>query len=247
MNRGIATIALLAAGLAADGLRAQAPPAPAGAEGEATVNTLTAAEKKEGWELLFDGKSLDSWRGYRTKDLPGGWSARDGALRFDPPADGQSADIVTQKQYEDFELALEWAVEPAGNSGIFFRVSEDTPRTYETGPEYQVLDNTGHRDGQKAETSAGSNYALHPPVKDVTRPVGEWNEARIRVEGAHVEHWLNGTKLLEYELWTPEWKALVAASKFASMPRYGLNHKGHIALQNHGDPVRFRNLKIRPL
>ncbi|HVR30099.1 MAG TPA: DUF1080 domain-containing protein, partial [Thermoanaerobaculia bacterium] len=177
------------------------------------------------------------------------WSAAGGVLRFDPPGEGAGprADIVTKDEYGDFELALEWAVGPAGNSGIFFRVSDDAQRTYETGAEYQILDNAGHRDGQRAVTSAGSNYALHAPVEDVTRPLGEWNEARIRVEGQRVEHWLNGTKLLEYELWTDEWKAMVAASKFAAMPRYGLNRKGHIALQDHGDPVRFRNLKIRPL
>ena len=215
--------------------------------GKPAANTLTKEEKAAGWKLLFDGSGLEHWRGFRMKKIPAGWSAADGVLRFDPPTEGARADIVTKNQYKDFELALEWAVTPGGNSGIFFRVSEDTERTYETGAEYQVLDNAGHRDGQKPVTSAGSNYALHPPVKDVTRPVGEWNEARIRVEGARVEHWLNGTKLLEYELWTDDWKAQVAASKFAAMPGYGLNEKGHIAIQDHGDEVRFRNLKIRRL
>jgi hypothetical protein len=179
--------------------------------------------------------------------IPAGWKVDEGAIHFVPPTEGQRADIVTKKQYENFELALDWAVTPGGNSGIMFRVSEDKARTYETGAEFQVLDNAGHADGKKPVTSAGSNYALHAPVKDVTRPVGEWNEARIRVEGAHVTHWLNGTKLLEYDLWSPEWKALVAASKFAAMPGYGLNKSGHIALQDHGDHVRFRNVKIRSL
>ena len=241
-------IVLLAATLAA-GTATQAAPPAKGAGDAAMANTLTDAEKKEGYELLFDGKSLDSWRGYKMEGLPAGWSAKDGAIRFDPPAAGvgERADIVTKKEYGDFELALEWAVTPGGNSGIMFRVSEDKPRTYETGAEYQVLDNAGHDDGKKPVTSAGSNYALHAPVKDVTRPVGEWNEARLRVEGAHVTHWLNGTKLLEYDLWSPEWKALVAASKFAAMPGYGLNHKGRFALQDHGNEVRYRNLRIRPL
>jgi hypothetical protein len=219
------------------------------AERSAPPNTLTAEETAAGWKLLFDGETLDRWRGFNMKDLPAGWSVRDGVVRFDPPAEGagERGDLITKRQYESFELALDWAVTPGGNSGIFFRVSEDAKRTYETGPEFQVLDNAGHKDGEKPVTSAGSNYALHAPVEDVTRPVGEWNEARIKVDGAHVEHWLNGTKLLEYDLWTDEWKQLVAASKFAQMPRYGLNRSGHIALQDHGNEVRFRNLKIRPL
>jgi hypothetical protein len=223
----------------------------AAAEGGAAVdNALSAAEQREGWELLFDGKTLDSWRGYKMQSIPAGWSVENGAIRFVPPKEGtggQRADVITKKQYQDFELVVEWAVTPGGNSGIFFHVSETTPRTYETGPEFQVLDNAGHQDGKKPVTSAGSNYALHAPAKDVTRPLGEWNEARIRVEGAHVTHWLNGTKLLEYDLWTPEWKALVAASKFGAMPGYGLDKTGHIALQDHGNDVKFRNLKIRAL
>ena len=242
-------IVLLAATLAA-GTATQAAPPAKGAGDAAMANTLTDAEKKEGWDLLFDGKSLDAWRGFKMAGLPAGWSPRDAAIRFDPPAEGtsgQRADLVTKKQYGDFELALEWAVTPGGNSGIMFRVSEDKARTYETGAEYQVLDNAGHADGKNPVTSAGSNYALHAPVKDVTRPVGEWNQARLRVEGAHVTHWLNGTKLLEYDLWTPEWKALVEASKFKAMPGYGLEKTGHIALQDHGNDVRFRNLKIRSL
>jgi len=239
----------LAAVLAVAGPAVQSATLDDGDEDATVANTLTEAEKKDGWQLLFDGKSLDAWRGYRMTDLPAGWSVRDGAIRFDPPAAGvgERADIVTKQQYEDFELALEWAVTPGANSGIMFRVSEDKPRTYETGAEYQVLDNAGHADGKKPVTSAGSNYALHAPLKDVTRPVGEWNEARIRVVGARVTHWLNGTQLLEYELWSPDWKALVAASKFAAMPGYGLSKKGHIAIQDHGNEVRFRNVKIRPL
>jgi hypothetical protein len=216
------------------------------AAAQAPPNTLTAEEKAAGWQLLFDGKSLEHWRGFRMQEIPAGWSVSEGAIRFVPPTEGTRADIITREQYQDFELALEWAVVPGANSGIFFHVSEDTQRTYETGPEFQVLDNAGHRDGQKPETSAGSNYALHP-VEDVTRPVGEWNEARIRVEGARVTHWLNGSKLLEYKLWTGKWKRLVAASKFAAMPGYGLNRTGHIALQDHGDDVRFRNVRIRRL
>jgi len=220
--------------------------------GDNMANTLTAAEKKDGWKLLFDGKSLDAWRGYKMQTLPVGWTVEDGAIHFmpppkDAPAAGQRQDIITKEQYQDFELVVEWAVTPAGNSGIFFHVAETGARTYETGPEFQVLDNKGHKDGEKPVTSAGSNYALHAPVKDVTKPIGEWNEARITVKGAHVTHSLNGTKLLEYDLWTPEWKAMVEASKFKAMPGYGLEKTGHIALQDHGDHVMFRSIKIRAL
>jgi hypothetical protein len=128
-----------------------------------------------------------------------------------------------------------------------FHVTQDGGQTYETGPEFQVLDNAGHKDGGNSMTSAGSNYALHPPVRDVTRPIGEWNEVRLIVNGAHVEHWMNGVKLLEYELWSDDWNARVKASKFNKMPHYGRAKRGHIALQDHGDPVWYRTIKIRPL
>jgi hypothetical protein len=142
---------------------------------------------------------------------------------------------------------LEWKVGPAGNSGIMFRVTGDAKLPYETGPEMQVLDNAGHKDGAAPVTAAGSNYALHAPVRDVTRPVGEWNAVRLVVRGAHVEHWLNGVKLLEYELWSPDWEARVKASKFATMPGYGRAKRGHLVLQDHNDPVWYRNIRVRPL
>ncbi|HET6201730.1 MAG TPA: DUF1080 domain-containing protein [Planctomycetota bacterium] len=209
----------------------------------APPNTLTEAEKAAGWRLLFDGKTTAGWRGFRKEKCPDGWKAVDGALSRVDKAD----DIVTEEEFGDFELSLEWKIAKGGNSGIFFGVTEDHDTVWQTGPEFQILDNAGHKDGGNTMTSAGSNYALHAPAKDATRPVGEWNEARIRVEGAKVEHWLNGVKLLEYELGSPEWKALVAASKFASMPDYGTRKKGRIALQDHGDAVSYRSIKIRPL
>ncbi|MEM6705561.1 MAG: DUF1080 domain-containing protein [Acidobacteriota bacterium] len=213
----------------------------------AETNGLSADEAADGWQLLFDGNSLEHWRGFKMEELPAGWKVEDGTIVFAPPESGTRGDIVTKEQFENFELVVEWAVTPAGNSGIFFRVSEDASRTYSTGPEFQILDNGGHRDGQRAETSAAANYALHAATSDVTRPVGEFNEARLRVDGDQVTHWLNGEKVVEYRLWTDEWKAMVAASKFASMPGYGLNKRGHIALQDHGDLVRFRNVKVRRL
>ena len=237
------TVALLAAVLAVP-LRAVAADA-----GAPPVNQLSAEERSQGWKLLFDGASLERWRGYQMDRVPDGWSVQDGTIRFaKPTAEGaQRADLVTKKQYGDFELRLEWKLTPGGNSGVMFRVSEDAERSYHTGPEMQILDNAGHRDGGSPLTSTGSNYALHPPVRDATRPVGEWNQVRIVARGPHVEHWLNGVKVVEYELWTEDWKAKVKASKFAQWPGYGLETKGHIVLQDHDNEVWFRNLAVRRL
>jgi hypothetical protein len=244
----------LGAALLALALLVLAPVAFAGAAraadvDQAAMNSLTAAEKAQGWKLLFDGERLAKWRGYRMKRVPDGWSVVDGTIRFARPAleGAQRADLVTRKKYSSFELRLEWKVTPGGNSGVMFRVTEGAERSYHTGPEMQILDNAGHRDGASPLTSAGSNYALHAPARDVTRPVGEWNEARIVARGPHVEHWLNGEKVVEYELWSADWKAKVQASKFAQWPRYGLETRGHIVLQDHDNEVWFRNLAVRRL
>lgn len=209
---------------------------------EAPLNQLTAEEEAAGWKLLFDG-TLDAWRGYRHQDAPGGWSAVGGSLALTPGADGGT--LITREQFADFELALEWKVAEGGNSGVFYRATEAERAPYWTGPELQVLDNEGHPDGWTPETSAGANYALHAPAEDVTRPAGEWNQVRIVVRGARVEHWMNGVRIVEYELWTDEWRAAVAATKFAEWPGYGMAEAGHIGLQDHGDPVWFRNIRIR--
>jgi hypothetical protein len=159
----------------------------------------------------------------------------------------RAGDIITRKQFSDFELELEWKVGPRGNSGVFYRATEGTRRIYENSPEMQILDNTGHADGRNSLTSAGANYGLNAPPSDVTRPVGEWNTARVVARGARVEHWLNGVKVAEYEMWSDPWKALVAASKFAQWPAYGWADRGYIGLQDHGDVVQFRGLRIREL
>jgi hypothetical protein len=159
----------------------------------------------------------------------------------------RGGDLMTVDQFGDFELRLEWKVAKNGNSGIMFRVTDEGGQTYETGPEFQILDNGGHKDGRDPMTSAGSNYAMHPPVRDVTRPIGEWNEIRLIVRGAHVEHWMNGVKLLEYELWSDDWNKRMKASKFAKMPAYGRARRGHLVLQDHGDLVWYRNIKIKEL
>jgi hypothetical protein len=199
------------------------------------------------WVTLFDGSNLDQWRGFQRDDVPSGWRIEEGTLAFVPGTEG--GDLITREQYDDFELELEWRISEGGNSGIFYRVSEDAEysRTYQTGPEFQVLDNDGHSDGVTEAHRAGANYALHAPSRDVTRPVGEWNTVRIVADSAHVEHWLNGEKIVEYEQWSDEWQRLVDESKFIDMPGYGQYHRGHIALQDHGDRVWYRNVRIRPL
>ena len=195
------------------------------------------------WESLFDGESLRGWRGFRRDHAPAGWQAVDGAIR----RVGGGGDLVTEDQFGDFVLELEWQVAEGGNSGLFFRVSEEEDAVWRTGPEMQILDDANHPDGADPRTSAGSNYALHAPREDVALGPGEWNRVRLEVRGPRVRHWLNGVLVVEYELWSEDWEKLVAASKFGAMPGYGRRSRGHIALQDHGDPVAFRNLRVQRL
>lgn len=223
---------------------AAAMPAPESGPSHAASSELSVQEIDEGWRVLFDG-TLHGWRGYRRDDVPGGWSAEAGLLRFTPGKEG--GDIMTVDQFEDFELALEWRIEEGGNSGVFFRVTEAEEYPFWTGPEMQILDNANHGDGQNPTTSAGAAYGIYAPIRDVTHAVGEWNQARIRVDGRRVTHWLNGVEILSYELGSDEWEALVKETKFVDWPRFGREPRGHIALQDHGDPVWFRDVKLRVL
>jgi len=207
------------------------------------VNTLTDLERAHGMQLLFDGKSTAGWRGYEQQACPAGWQVVDGALT----RVAEAGDIVTVDEYQDFLLEFEWQVAPGANSGVMFHLSEDHDAPWETGPEYQILDDRAHADGLDPRTSAGSNYAMHAPSADVTRPAGEWNRARILVCGPHVEHWLNGQKIVEYELWSADWEQRVAQCKWKDRPDYGRRSSGRIALQDHGDRVAFRNLAIQRL
>lgn len=215
-----------------------------GAAAAAGPNSLTAQERDEGWRLLFDGRTTEGWRGFQLDHVPEGWQAVDGALTRVAAGAG---DLITVDQFTDFELTLEWRVEPGGNSGIFFRATEDVGRIYEGAPEIQVLDDERHPDGQSQLTAAGSNYGLHPAPEGVVRPAGEWNEVRLIVRGPHVEQWMNGVRVVEYELWSPDWERRVRESKFAEWPEYGRATQGHIGLQDHGDRVAFRNVRIREL
>ena len=204
---------------------------------------VTAMAPDTGWRALFDGRTTAGWRGYRRPDMPAGWEVVDGALT----RTGPGGDIITVDQFGNFELELEWMVAPGGNSGIFYRVTEVGEAGYHTGPEMQVLDDAAHADGLSRLTAAGSAYGLYPAPPGVVKPAGEWNAVRIVVRGAHVEHWLNGTKVVAYELGSPDWEAKVKASKFAQWPGYGRAPRGHIALQDHGDRVAYRNIRIREI
>jgi hypothetical protein len=213
-------------------------------------NTLTEAEIADGWRLLFDGKTTAGWRVFKS-DTIRGWEVKDGELIAlgEAGPEGEANDIITNDQFENFELSLEWKVSPQANSGIFFNVVEEEPykTVYATGPEYQIVDDLGWPGGLLETQRAGANYDMHAPAKKVSKPAGEYNQARIAVKDGHVEHWLNGEKIVEYQLWTPEWEELVKNSKWKDFPGYGQARKGHIALQDHGNIIWFRNIKIREL
>lgn len=211
----------------------------------AEPNTLTPAEKSHGWKLLFDGQSLTGWRSLASEAPPSGWQAVDGTLSLGPKGGG--GDILTAEAYGDFELSLEWKVAKATNSGIIYRVGLGEKHTYLTGPEYQILDNVGGEDNHPPSHTAAALYDLVAPPQDFTKPVGEWNVARIRVRGWHVEHWLNGHKVVDVDLASPAGKALIAGSKFHDWPKFASLLRGHIALQDHGHAVSFRSIRIREL
>jgi Domain of Unknown Function (DUF1080) len=205
-------------------------------------NSLTDVEKSAGWKLLFDGRTTAGWRNYGKSTITG-WTVQDGALT----RVGAGGDIISNGQFRNFELTLDWKIEPCGNSGIFYRASEDSDAIYWNAPEDQVLDDACHPDGKNDLTSAGAAYDLYPARKGVVKPANQWNTARIVVNGNHVEQWLNGVKMVEFEFGSPDWNSKLAASKFAPHPHFGKNAQGHIGLQDHGNVVAFRNIKIREL
>jgi len=197
-----------------------------------------------GWRALFAGRSVDAWRGWNSPDFPAGWHVAAGTLSKDGAVD----DLVTRDQFANFELELEWKIGKGGNSGVFYRGTREYDHIYWSGPEYQLLDDANHPDGKNPLTSAASAYGLYAPPAGVVKPFGEWNKTRLIVNGAHVEHWLNGQKVVEYELGSADWAAKVAASKFSKYPSYGLAKKGYIGIQgDHDGTLAVRNIRIRPL
>lgn len=202
------------------------------------------------WEVLFDGRSAEqakaSFRGYRQDDFPTGWALDGDALKTLPSHGG--ADIMTRQMFSSFELEFEWAVSEGGNGGVLYRVAESGDEAWNTGPEYQVLDDARHADGQDPRTSAGALYALIAPRFDkVTLPPGRFNQGRIIVNWSHVEHWLNGRKIVEYDWDSPPVKALIAGSKFAPLPQFMKSNSGYLVFQHHGEEVWYRKIRVRRL
>jgi hypothetical protein len=200
------------------------------------------AQSAAKWRVLFDGTSLDAWRGYKSDKVPPGWKIVDRTLT----KDGRVEDIVSKDEFGDFELEMDWKIGEAGNSGIFYRGTEEYDHIYWSAPEYQLLDDGRAADNKTRLTCAGAAYAIYPSPPGHLKPVGDWNTARIVARGPHVEHWLNGFKLLEYEIGSPDWQAKVKASKFVDWPNYGRAPRGHIAMQgDHDGVLAFRNIRIR--
>jgi len=226
---------------------------------QAPANTLTDAEKEAGWILLFDGKTSEGWRGYGKDHFPAGWEIVDGTLHMIGSGRGEAGaaeggDIIYDKEFQNFTLKLEWKISEGGNSGIFY-LGQETPEyefIWKTAPEMQVLDNEKHPDanlGKDGNRQAGSLYDLIPAKPQNARPVGEWNQVEIIVYKGTVVHKQNGETVLEYHLWTPEWEELVAGSKFPGLNPDWANvaTKGYFGLQDHGDDVWFRNIKLKEM
>ncbi len=217
-------------------------------------NTLTKAEQEEGWELLFDGETFEGWKGYNKDGFPeAGWEIDDNAMRCigsgKGEAGGKGGDIITEDKFKWFKLKLDWKVGEGGNSGILYLVQEKPGQAiWKSAPEMQVLDNEGHIDGAEPVHQAGALYDLIPAEPQNAKPAGEWNEVMIVIYKGTVEHWQNGEKVVEYHLWTDDWKNMVAGSKFAEYEDFvDPAEEGHIGLQDHGDDVWFRNIKILEL
>lgn len=211
------------------------------------ANKLSKAEKEAGWVLLFDGKTMDSWRNFQSKNINDGWSVKDGMITLDPSKKGK--DIITKKVFENYEFRLEWKISECGNSGIIYNVAEtdEYEWVWNTGPEMQILDNSCHPDAKIIKHRAGDLYDLISASEETVLPAGMWNEVRLVNNKGHVEHWLNGKKVVEFQMYNDQWAMMIANSKFKDMDSWGQYKSGHIALQDHGDRVWFRNIKIKEL
>jgi Domain of Unknown Function (DUF1080) len=219
-------------------------PAAAHAGSPALAAPASGAATPKQWQVLFDGKITDAFRGWNGESMPEGWHVVDGALT----KDGNVDELVSRKRYANFDLRLDWKIGKDGNSGIFYRTTREYDHIYWSGPEYQLLDDANAPDGKSQLTAAGSDYGLYPALAGVVKPYGQWNHSRLLVRGNHVEHWLNGKKVVAYELNSADWQAKVAASKFSKYPNYGLAPSGYIGIQgDHPGSIALRAIKIREL
>ena len=227
-------VAVVALGACARSSSSQVKPA-------AQPSWLSATDVKDGWRSLG---TLDQWRMYQTDSAPRGWTANDSIMG----KSGPGVDIVSRKTYSDFELAFDWMVDAGGNSGVFYRATEEYPKVYWSAPEYAVLDDAKHPDGRNVITSAGAAHSLYPSPRGVVKAAGEWNSTRIVVKGTHVEHWLNGQMVVTYEFGNADYNERLAKSKFARWANFGKATSGFISLQgDHGGTTQYRHLRIREL
>jgi len=217
-------------------------------------NTLSKQEKKDGWNLLFDGKTLKGWHNFKSDKIGEAWEVVDGAIHLTKTQNEglqvkRGGDIVTDREYENYEFSIEWKIAPCGNSGIIFNVVEspEYQNVWQTGPEMQVLDNTCHPDAKIDKHRAGNLYDLIASPIESVKPANEWNLAKVMCSNGNLELWLNGVLQVKTTMFTPEWEAMIKGSKFKDMPDFGKSKKGKISLQDHGDLVWFRNIKIKEL
>lgn len=220
--------------------------------GKSTGTSQTPAGKNDGWQVLFDGSSKNAWHIYNNKSDGAAWKVQDGILYLDPEAKKSGAgggDLVTNEEYENFDLKLEWKIDSAGNSGIIFLTQEDSAygQSYLTGPEMQIIDNNGHRDAKINKHRAGDLYDLIASSTENAHPWGQWNEIGISINKGQLELFQNGTKVVSTTMWNDSWKQLIANSKFKTWAGFGMFRKGKIALQDHGNGVAFRNIRIKRL
>jgi hypothetical protein len=218
------------------------------------INTLSQAEKKAGWQFLFDGSTKKGWHVFQGKSDGSAWKVSEGMLLLDPTEKKNwqtvgGGDIITDAAFENYHFSMEWKISPKGNSGIIFGI-QDLPKyehAWHTGLEMQILDNDGHGDGKIIKHRAGNLYDLIASATEPVKPVGEWNKAEIKLDKGRLDLYLNGEKVVSTMLWDENWNKMVAGSKFKNMPDFATFKSGHIGLQDHGDPVWFRNIKIRKL
>ena len=206
----------------------------------------SCSSNKSEWLVLFDGESVSGLRGYRMDAFPwGSWAIEDGSLKTVPGEKG--IDIISTEIFKDFELELDWKLQSGGNSGIFYFATEDGDFIWQSAPEMQVLDNISHRDGLRDETSAGALYDLIPTIREAVKPLGEFNKVRIVSKDGHIEHWLNGTLLLEYDYGSSAMNELISKSKFRDMPFFAKASEGRVGLQGDHGEIWYRNIRIKKL